>query len=62
MEKAIDTNDILVEYKKVEANLKELQEELRVKNDEIQRLKQATLISTGAKMTLGKLLGVNTTP
>lgn len=56
--KTIDTNDVLEEYKKVEEHLKGLQDQLRDKNDEIQRLKQAVLISTGAKVTLGKLLGV----
>ncbi len=57
--KTIDTNDVLEEYKKVEEHLKGLQDQLRDKNDEIQRLKQAVLISTGAKVTLGKLLGVS---
>lgn len=57
--KKIDTNEVLEEYQKVEENLKNLQDQLRDKNDEIQRLKQAVLISTGAKVTLGKLLGVN---
>lgn len=55
----VDTNDVVEEYKKVEENLKVLQDQLRDKNDEIQRLKQAVLISTGAKVTLGKLLGLN---
>lgn len=56
--KKIDTNEVIEEYKKVDENLKSLQDQLRDKNDEIQRLKQAVLIATGAKVTLGKLLGV----
>lgn len=57
--KTIDTNEVIEEYKKVDENLKSLQDQLRDKNDEIQRLKQAVLIATGAKVTLGKLLGVS---
>lgn len=58
-EKTIDTNEVIEEYKKVDENLKSLQGQLRDKNDDIQRLKQAVLIATGAKVTLGKLLGVS---
>ena len=54
----IETSDVVEEYKKVEENLKALQDQLREKNDEIQRLKQAVLIATGAKVSLGKLLGI----
>ena len=57
--KTIDTNEVIEEYKKVDENLKSLQDQLRDKNDEVQRLKQAVLIATGAKVTLGKLLGVS---
>lgn len=57
--KSIETSEVVDEFKKVEESLKSLQEQLRVSNDEIQRLKQAVLIATGAKVTLGKLLGVN---
>lgn len=55
--KTVDTKDVIEELKKVEEHLKVLQDQLRDKNDEVQRLKQAVLISTGAKVTLGKLLG-----
>lgn len=44
---AVDTEAVVAEYEKVEVNLKSLQDQLRDKNDEIQRLKQAVLISTG---------------
>lgn len=57
--RTIETNDVVEEYKKVGENLKVLQDQLRDKNDDIQRLKQAVLIATGAKVTLGKLLGLN---
>lgn len=59
VERTIGTNDVVEEYKKVAENLKVLQDQLRDKNDDIQRLKQAVLIATGAKVTLGKLLGLN---
>jgi len=59
--KEIDTNDVVEEYKRVDENLRNLQDELRSKNDDVQRLKQAVLISTGAKVTLGKLLGLSPT-
>ena len=57
--RTIVTSDVVEEYKKVDENLKFLQDQLRDKNDDIQRLKQAVLIATGAKVTLGKLLGLN---
>lgn len=57
--RTVSTNDVAEEYKKVQENLKALQDQLRDKNDDIQRLKQAVLIATGAKVTLGKLLGLN---
>lgn len=57
--KTIDSKEVMDEYNKVEENLKNLQDQLRDKNDEIQRLKQTVLIATGAKVTLGKLLGLN---
>ena len=57
--KTIDTTEVIEEYKKVDENLKSLQDQLRDRNDEVQRLKQAVLIATGAKVTLGKLLGVS---
>ena len=60
--KSIATTEVVDEFKKVEESLKGLQEQLRVSNDEIQRLKQAVLIATGAKVTLGKLLGVKASP
>ena len=56
--KTIGTRGVVEEYQKVDENLKALQDQLRDKNDEIQRLKQAVLIATGAKVTLGKLLGL----
>lgn len=55
---AVDTEAVVAEYERVEVNLKGLQDQLREKNDEIQRLKQAVLISTGARVALGKLLGI----
>lgn len=57
--RTIVTSDVVEEFKKVDENLKVLQDQLRDKNDDIQRLKQAVLIATGAKVTLGKLLGLN---
>ena len=57
--RTVSTNDVAEEYNKVHENLKALQDQLRDKNDDIQRLKQAVLIATGAKVTLGKLLGLN---
>lgn len=55
----ITSEDVANEYKRVEENLKTLQDQLREKNEEIQRVKQAVLIATGAKVGLGKLLGLN---
>lgn len=55
----IDRTAVKDEYERVEESLKSLQDQLREKNDDVQRLKQAVLISTGAKVTLGKLLGIN---
>lgn len=57
--KTIDPKDVVEEYNKVEENLNNLQDELRDTNDRIQRLKQNVLIATGAKVALGKLLGLN---
>ena len=57
--RTIGTNDVVEEYKKVGENLKVLQDQLRDKNDDVQRLKQAVLIATGAKVTLEKLLGLS---
>lgn len=57
--KEITTVDVTQEYKKVDENLKKLQDQLREQNEELQRTKQAVLIATGAKVGLGKLLGLN---
>lgn len=57
--KTIETSGVVDELTRVEESLKTLHDQLREKNEEINKLKQAVLIATGAKVTLGKLLGVN---
>lgn len=57
--KTIDPNTVVEEYNKLEQNLTTLQDELRDMNDRVQRLKQNVLIASGAKVALGKLLGLN---
>lgn len=56
--KPIETKQVVDEFKRVEEALKDLEKLLWGKNEEIQRIKQTILITTGAKLTLGKLLGV----
>jgi Cdc6-like AAA superfamily ATPase len=55
----ITTADVTQEYEKICDNLKTLQGQLRDQNEELQRTKQAVLIATGAKVGLGKVLGLN---
>lgn len=57
--KSINAHEVLVEYNKIEEQCRVLQDQLREKTEEIQRLKQSILISTGAKITLARLLGKN---
>lgn len=54
---AISTNVVEEEHKRIEESLKTLHDQMREKNEEIQKIKQAILISTGAKIALAKLLG-----
>lgn len=55
----INTQETLEEYKKIETQCKNIQDQLREKNEELQKLKQNMLLSTGAKMALAKVLGIN---
>jgi len=56
----IDRKETLEEFKKMEEQCKVIEDSLKEKNDEIQKLKQNLLLSMGAKMALGKVLGINT--
>ncbi|ACH46781.1 unknown [Feldmannia species virus] len=49
--------DILKEKENYEKQLKETQELLAKSMEEVQRLKQSALVLTGAKLSLGRLLG-----
>jgi len=54
----IDRQETLEEFKKIDEQCKLIQDQLREKNEEVQRLKQNLLLSTGAKMALAKVLGI----
>ena len=56
----IDRKETLEEFKKMEEQCKVIEDSIKEKNDEIQKLKQNLLLSMGAKMALGKVLGINT--
>ena len=56
----IDRKETLEEFKKMDEQCKVIENSLKEKNDEIQKLKQNLLLSMGAKMALGKVLGVST--
>ena len=56
----IDRKETLEEFKKMEEQCKVIEDSLKEKNEEIQKLKQNLLLSMGAKMALGKVLGINT--
>jgi len=56
----IDRKETLEEFKKMEEQCKVIENSLKEKNDEIQKLKQNLLLSMGAKMALGKALGIST--
>ena len=54
----ISRDETLEEHGKLEEQCKILENQIREKNDEIQRLKQNLLLTTGAKMALTKVLGL----
>lgn len=56
----IDRKETLEEFNKMEEQCKVIENSLKEKNDEIQKLKQNLLLSMGAKMALGKVLGIST--
>ena len=54
---SIDVDLVRREYDKIEQNLQELNKKISETNEDMLRLKHSALISTGAKLSLGRLLG-----
>ena len=55
---AINREETLAEFNKMEEQCKVIETQIREKNEEMLRLKQNLLLTTGAKMALTKVLGL----
>ena len=55
---AISRDETLEEFNKMEEQCKVIETQIREKNEEMLRLKQNLLLTTGAKMALTKILGL----